>query len=532
MSDIYSKVLEALVREFSGVGAIGGVLTPLGTGPKAGSGAGNIYKSSQATDKKHRSKGKSKKTYTRSVQWYLKNGGEKGRKRSLKESYNFLFEAKTPQLENLSKEQLLAFIDHMLGNAAEGYEISMTEKFSGQHVSVLIGPTQYRYSRRQRKTVDNGPMVFVATKQMFDEVKQQLKAKGKSTTNIDIMSAKYSDIYTPEEFAKSSASRRNQYDWYRFLNKKGASRGILNAFKYSYPHKIPQGTFKYFGIESLKADDRKGDYISYSIEGRKEYAIVYSGDFTEEDAKAMTNPRYNIVFMCPSQAERLPEVTEDYMNQLNSIKQQIESYTGKSFKKFIMNDIKPQLTDLLVSSLGGSLVAPNSPFEGLFVSIKDQVGFKIPNPAYSNLQRIQAPFAAAFDKGSVNISNASQSLFEVAQAINTPDIANITSNQVRKNSTGYNVLNYVRTLGSLNLRPYLRVFFSPEELESLSLDILNLINNPTTRLSTKIINDISNKVKSKNWHVTKETDTYNNEYTAQINDSFNTLLQKIEDIKK
>lgn len=532
MSDIYNKVLEALVKEFSGVGAIGGVSTPLGTGPKAGSGPGDIYKASDATDKKHRSKGKSKKTYTKSVQWYLQNGGEKGRKRSLKENYSFLFEAKTPQLENLSKEQLLAFVDHMLGNAVEGYEISMTEKFSGQHVSVLIGPTQYRYSRRQRKTVDNGPMVFVATKQMFDEVKQQLKAKGKPTTNIDVMSAKYSDLYTPEEFARSSVSRKNQYDWYRFLNKKGASRGILNAFKYSYPHQIPQGTFKYFGIESLKADDRKGDYISYSIEGRKEYAIVYSGDFTEEDAKAMTNPKYNIVFMCPSQAERLPEVTEEYIGQLNSIKQQIESYTGRSFKTFVINEIKPQITDLLVSSLGGSLVAPNSPFEGLFVSIKDQIGFKIPNPTYSNLQRIQAPFAAAFDKESVNIRDASKSLFEVAQAINTTDITSITSDQIRKNSTGYNVLNYINTLGSLNLYPYLRVFFSPEEFESLCLDILSLINNPSTRLSTKIINDISYKVKSKNWHVTKESDSYNNQYTTEINSAFNTLNQKIEDIKK
>ena len=187
---------------------------------------------------------------------------------------------------------------------------------------------------------------------------------------------------------------------------------------------------------------------------------------------------------------------------------------------------------MLVSSLGGSLVAPNSPFEGLFISIKDQIGFKIPNPSYSNLQRIQAPFAAAFDKESVSIRNASQSLFEVAQAINTPDVTNIVSNQIRKNSTGYNILNYVNTLGNLSLRPYLRVFFSPEELESLASDILNLINNPTTRLSMKIINDISYKVKSKNWYVTKEADSYNNQYTAEINNAFNTLLQKIEDIKK
>ena len=151
MKDVYQKVFERLLSEFSsmGGGAVGGVSTPLGTGPKAGSRGEKIYKKSTATDKKHRSKGKKKKTYTRSVQWYLKHGEEKGRKRSLKESYTFLFESKkTPQLENISKDQLLAFIEHMLGNAVEGYQISMTEKFSGQHVSVLVGPDGYKKDKR------------------------------------------------------------------------------------------------------------------------------------------------------------------------------------------------------------------------------------------------------------------------------------------------------------------------------------------------------------------------------------------------
>jgi hypothetical protein len=94
MQDIYVKVLEELINEFStvGGGSISGVATPLGAGPKAGSHGENIYKSPDATDKEHRSKNKNKKkkTYTRSVQWYLKNGGEKGRKRSFKESFDYL----------------------------------------------------------------------------------------------------------------------------------------------------------------------------------------------------------------------------------------------------------------------------------------------------------------------------------------------------------------------------------------------------------------------------------------------------------
>lgn len=81
LDNIYSKVLDAILQEMSTMagGAVGGVATPLGSGPKAGSRGESIYKRSTATDKKHRSKGKKKKTKTKSVQWYLKNGPSKTR---------------------------------------------------------------------------------------------------------------------------------------------------------------------------------------------------------------------------------------------------------------------------------------------------------------------------------------------------------------------------------------------------------------------------------------------------------------------
>ena len=83
MQDIYEKVLGKLLNEFSTMsgGAVGGVSTPLGAGPKAGSRGEDIYKKSDATDKQYRFKNKDpkKKTYVRSVQWYLKNGGKKSK---------------------------------------------------------------------------------------------------------------------------------------------------------------------------------------------------------------------------------------------------------------------------------------------------------------------------------------------------------------------------------------------------------------------------------------------------------------------
>ena len=534
MQDIYSRVLEALVREFSGVGAIGGVSTPLGTGPKAGSGPGNIYKSSKVTDKKHRSKGKKKKTYTRSVQWYLKHGGEKGRKRSLKENYSFLFETKkTPQLENLSKDQILAFIEHMLGNAVEGYQISMTEKFSGQHVSVLVGPDDYKKDKKTNQTINTGPQIFIATKKSFDRAKSDRLEKGLPVSNVDIMKTKYSDILTYDEFKTSKYRRHAGYNWYLFLNRSGASRSIYNAFKYSYPHKMPEGTYKYFGVESLKSDDRKGDYISYSIPGRKEYAVVYSGEFTEEDAKAMTNPKYNIYFMGPNQAKRFPEITQEYIDILSSLKQKIQSHSTGSFKQFVLENIKPQLTELLMTSLSGSLIAPSSPFEGLFVSIKDQIGFKIPNPKYGDLQRIQSPFASSFEYGAIDLRSASQSLFEVAKAIKLQDVTLDSSDQIRKNSSGYNTLNYAVTLGNLNLRPNLRVFFTPESFYEFTSDIVAMLNNPNKSLASKIMKTILGVVRNKRaWRIVEPDDNYNNENIAIITQAFDDLCLKIEEIKR
>ena len=118
--EVYQKVVEKLLSEFSsmGGGAVSGVSTPLGAGPKAGAKGENIYKKSIANDKEHRSKGKNKKTYIRSIQWYLKNGGEKGRKRSFKEAlthYSGLTvnEARTARIKDFSKEEIVSFLRYL-----------------------------------------------------------------------------------------------------------------------------------------------------------------------------------------------------------------------------------------------------------------------------------------------------------------------------------------------------------------------------------------------------------------------------------
>ena len=153
MKDVYQKVFERLLSEFSSMsgGAVGGVSTPLGTGPKAGSRGEKIYKKSTATDKKHRSKGKKKKTHTRSVQWYLKHGGEKGRKRTFREMFSYLngdilFE-RTKRLYDMSPDDVLSFLSHLRGDIQQETTFTMSEKISGQNTTVgILGTSEGRNS--------------------------------------------------------------------------------------------------------------------------------------------------------------------------------------------------------------------------------------------------------------------------------------------------------------------------------------------------------------------------------------------------
>ena len=70
--ELYYLVLERLVQEFSGVGSIGVVSTPIGTGP---TGKVKYRPGSDKSDAAYKRKKKTKKSKSKnkSVQYYLKN---------------------------------------------------------------------------------------------------------------------------------------------------------------------------------------------------------------------------------------------------------------------------------------------------------------------------------------------------------------------------------------------------------------------------------------------------------------------------
>ena len=198
--------------------------------PKAGSKGENIYKSDKSTDKPHRSKGKKKKTYTRSVQWYLKNGGEKSRKRSFKECFQYfnnnINESRTSRIKDLSKSEIVAFLNFLKGEVTENITFSTTEKIAGQAMNVGI------------KGTVRGNIVYCATK---DDLVQ---SDGNLFSN-------------------------------RFMRSSGTSSLLKKALRKKFRPLNP-GEKIVLGIEVIKPDRRKPDLIAYDLPRDKEIAAIFS----------------------------------------------------------------------------------------------------------------------------------------------------------------------------------------------------------------------------------------------------------------
>ena len=485
MSDIYSKVLEALVREFSGVGAIGGVSTPLGTGPKAGSGPGNIYKSSQATDKKHRSKGKSKKTYTRSVQWYLKNGGEKGRKRSLKEIYGIisrdLLLERTDRLYDLSPQDVLNFLSHLKGDILQDVSFNISEKISGQNTTVGI--------------------------------------KGSSSGN---------EYY----FAlKSQLEKNNDIFNRRYLNGASASRKFKHHFKQNYD-KIKQlspGETNVLGVEIIKGDSSKPDYIAYGVPSRQTQAAVFMGDFTKSDAQNMTGN--GIVFLSAEDIQKSP-VGKEKMSQevagvlddlYHKVSQSIEAgLNKKQFVQFVKQEILPDFRSNITALFGNSHLNDLSPIEGIAVNMvsgENSRFFKVHTAEFENIQQVQTSLYSEF-KSNRTYDSSKPLPFSNTDFLNYQDrfgnfiragllydYVNDIGRQRKYRSLGFYIFNFIRKISEMTHSQNTRVFFSPKTFKTLCQKLLNAVNNNQPEDYIDVINFLGSNI--------PEQTTYKKRYSGK-----------------
>ena len=473
--EIYQKVFEKLLSEFSsmGGGAVGGVSTPLGTGPKAGAKGENIYKGSTATDKEHRSKGKKKKTYTRSVQWYLKNGGEKGRKRSLKEIHNLIFinkldEVKTARIMDLKKSEIIAYLNFLKGHTTENIDFSVTEKIAGQSMTVGI------------KGGNRGNTIYCAAKDSLIDMK--------------------GDIFHPR-FAKSS----------------GTSSLVKKAFIEKF-RKLSKDEEIVLGMEIVINDKRKPDFIAYHVPPEKTIAAIFSikpeGSFTKSDVDNISGKYWNRKYRANSVLEILlpeniplrPDVNIDdaIINQIDELIQEVENTEvspgkGPDFpkKKHIKNYIAPKIRSLVKSMFPSSNINASSPIEGLAVNMTsgdESLFFKVPSEDFDKLQKIQAQITAEFR---VNRNNTTR--------VRAQGFIEQLNNPVTTNNFARNVFKLVKHLNEAQTLPLnYRTFFSPRKFKSFcSLLLSGLQNQNSTDIEAAV------RLFSKQLFISQGTEQFN-----------------------
>lgn len=464
-SSIYEKVLIRILKEkdhldeFSGAGAIGGVAAPLGAGP-----SGKItYKSGKSSDKKYRKKSKKK-----SVQDYLKGALNEAR-------YMMLFEGtKTPKLDSLSKQEIVDLIDYIISDKKSDL-IRFSEKISGQHITIGVEGTGFRNN------------VYAATKESLAQ--------------------------TPNIFSR------------RYFKSKGSSYEVKKSFILKYPN-LSKGEKKVFEIEVIKKDHRKPDYIAYAVP--RTTAAVYKGDMSSEEAKLMSS-QY-VKFLAPSDIVKQPiersQLDEQIVVKLEDLKSQVINFPERGFKKFIKTVVEPSISSLITQVFGGSVLNSQSPIEGLAINYGDRF-LKLPSSQFANLQRIQASLYNEF-MSPRNDSMTKPDLFDKfydvrgnhIRANMLYDFINSEDHSSMKQSFGYKLLIFVKTLPTIETTRNLRIFFSPHAFNVFCKELYNAIETQNPSAYYKVINMLGAAVSSNRgtfkWHTTSGDEDYNNEYVNKI----------------
>ncbi len=474
---IYNRVLEKLINEFStmGGGAVGGVATPLGSGPKASSKGENIYKSNKATDKKHRSKGKKKKTYTRSVQHYLKNGGEKGRKRSFKECLQYFVgsinESRTARIKDLSKPEIIAFLNFLKSEVTEDISFSTTEKIAGQAMNVGI------------KGTDSGNIIYCATK--------------------DSLIQSGDDLFSS-----------------RFMRSSGTSRLLKKAFRSNFRPLSP-GEKIVLGIEIIKPDRRKPDLIAYELPPEKEIAAIFSiqpqESFIQQDAKNISgnywSRRHNansvLQVLMPEDIPLIPDINidQDTIDEINALIDDVNNSPtsrakGSEFpvKAHIVRNISPRIRSLVARIFPGSNLNSDSPVEGIAVNMlsgDDNTFFKVPNQEFDSLQSVHASIVAEFKTRGymTNIDRAGEIInHSQAEKLGFPIVL-------------FKLVRYMNSTG--NLRKNLRTFFSPKQFKRMCQNILQGLQDNDPTLIAKGLDEITPS-RSIRYYTCKGKENYSN----------------------
>jgi len=212
-----------------------------------------------------------------------------------------------------------------------------------------------------------------------------------------------------------------------------------------------------FAFEFIDAVSRP-DYINYLI-GDQPAAIEYTGELTAEETNMLNQSQDGIRFVSLEEISHDSfELSPEDIELLEDAKTNLSS--GK-LKRSELKDYGSLVSSIIAYSVDQSLLG--GPIEGLMVQTPDRV-FKIPNPDYSSVQRLQSPLYAMFS-GRGGVSKT-----EIKSRVLAAD---------PQDRLLVDMTNYLESVSSLPSG--FRAFFSSEEAE----DLLDLIDDSVAGDSSK-----------------------------------------------
>jgi hypothetical protein len=243
-----------------------------------------------------------------------------------------------------------------------------------------------------------------------------------------------------------------------------------------------------YTFEMISPDNRP-DYVNYLTDNT--IFVDFSGRLTPENAKSLSNDQYT--FMTKDQIRRNQfDLTDEQRQELVSLRSRAEGKLRKADKQEIAERIKSIILSPNVQSvLGGGI-------EGLYVTGGEK-DFKIPNPTYQNLQKLQVGIYAMFS-GRTRIPKAAVK----QRVINGEDDDKIVQDLRRFLSFAQN-----------DIPAGYRMFISPEE----AMVLLSKMDTPDGRKQVYVF--LNKRIKQKkNWYSPEqleEAKKWSRKYKTSIN---------------
>jgi hypothetical protein len=243
-----------------------------------------------------------------------------------------------------------------------------------------------------------------------------------------------------------------------------------------------------YTFEMVSSDDRP-DYVNYLTDNT--VFVDFSGRLTPEMAKSLSNDQYT--FMTKDQIRRNQfDLTDEQRQELVGLRSRAEGKLRKADKQEIAERIKAIILSPNVQSvLGGGI-------EGLYVTGGEK-NFKIPNPTYQNLQKLQSGIYAVLS-GRAGIRKS----FVKKRIIDGEDDDKIVQDLRRFLSSAQN-----------DIPAGYRMFVSPEE----AMNLLSQMETPDGR--SRVYGFLNRRIKQKkNWYTPEqleEAKKWSQKYKKSIN---------------